>query len=1399
MSHKHVSINIFDLIDSICADFRKQWKASKRPRIEDFLLKVPENAREQLFRNLLSIDIRYRERGGDKPKADDYLEQLPLFRRVIGDAFHYSTSVSLEAAKGAPSDDSAELTMTYEAPAANRIGDYELIRELGRGGFGVVYEAKHVSRGNLVALKTLPTGQDGHQVNADRLHRFRREFRSLSEINHPNLVGMQTLEVDGSQWFFTMDLIEGEDILSYVRPNNELDEERLREALKQLVGGIIALHDQRILHRDLKPSNVLVSHDGRVSILDFGLVAELEQRTDQTASLQTQHFAGTPRYAAPEQVFGDRSPATDWYALGTMLFEALTGEPPFRGTQAELLIKKREEDAPQLAGHKDVPADLADLADGLLQGDPQQRPNADLIAEALSLQLDSITHSSRASSDDELDAAVSLDEPEQILIGREAQLAELEAAKQELLDKREPVVVWITGLSGEGKSSLAEKFLRPLRRDDEFLVLSGRCYDRESVPFKAVDVLIEALVGFLRSRSDNQVDTWLPRDTHMLASLFPTLNRVRSIERRAESRISNIDDRQIRYRAFFALSELLVNISLDAPIVVFIDDLQWGDADSAEVLTELLSPPNPPAVLLLGSYRSDEAEQSPFFQEWNVRLGENDARPTDQWVEVAPLTEEQCLAFLAQRVGMDAEELREQAHSTFADTKGNPYFLEQLIEGFNAETRQFEPVPLHDIVERKLQQLPEGAADLLQVVAIAGQAVSVEEASRVAGHDAPLFSTVTHMRSERLVRLIGSEDQPLVDTYHDKIRETVVDQMPNDYRGNLHLRFGDMLQEDAEIIGSDALEMFGRDTDLVAQATTIPDRVADLAYHFHNANDPRGFAYQLLAGEKAYSAYALEDAVEYFSRAAASLPEDTSDNVQFGLWEKMGKTFARLQQFERALECFEKALSIATVPEARSRVYLGIALLHQNQGKFPEATLFYDKALQELKRRRPRNVFIGFIRLLGIMARMLIIPSKFQKATTAKAQSIATLEQEVYRQFCLYIFEQDDVDISQYPYAMFKQAASSTANPRSGSRAAGYSWLGLTLSINGLPFLGQYFLKKGGSFSTPDDMELKGQVLFGTAIVHANARQLELADNDFKEATPVLLKCGAHATTMISVHLHRHVHAIIATPAVEESTAREEVRLGELNGDPHTICWGHYGIASARARAGDLHAAKLCIQQAQEYVYSGEMKLTEAIFLGTAGYVHLQASTYDEARRWFEQSWNLIKARKILMEYTLRTVPGFIEAICGPNWNDFKAVTAKRDGKALRRLGRVGWLMHKFYPNLQSPIQRVRGRTFWLLGKKRRAVRCIKRAVKCARDLGTDYDLAKSLLDLAAVKEHGRDENRRDAIELLKRMESVIPRAESWLLGEHYEDSLVAPEFDLETWEKENGHVRSEFGNNDQA
>ncbi len=262
--------------------------------------------------------------------------------------------------------------MTRDWPT---IPGYELIRQLGQGGMGIVFEARDLRRGRSVALKLM------QEADPAALYRFKREFRALAELNHPHSVVLYELVSDAGLWFFTMELLDGVNFLAHVRgagPSRGLlapeRVARLREALAQLAEGVLALHAAGRLHRDIKPGNVLVTRKGRVVVLDFGLAAELD-RSGRYLSVRP-GLLGTLDYMAPEQAAAlPVSPASDWYSVGVMLYEALTGGPPFEGAPQNLLIAKQRDDPPSPASRASgVPDDLAVLCLELLRRQPSARP-----------------------------------------------------------------------------------------------------------------------------------------------------------------------------------------------------------------------------------------------------------------------------------------------------------------------------------------------------------------------------------------------------------------------------------------------------------------------------------------------------------------------------------------------------------------------------------------------------------------------------------------------------------------------------------------------------------------------------------------------------------------------------------------------------------------------------------------------------------------------------------------------------------------------------------------------------------------------------------------------------------------------------------------------------------------
>ena len=339
----------------------------------------------------------------------------------------------------ASSSDTAPTTDPVTDEIDSVVGDrFRLITRLGSGTFGDVFRAIDHRTGAQLAVKIL------RSPTSIALEYFKREFRSLSDIRHPNIVSLYELIGDRERWMFSMELVEGLHFLQFIsRTPAEARDGTLRVLLNQLAQGVQELHNRRLIHRDLKPSNVLVTHAGRLVILDFGLV-----RPFGPGSHPDMTFAGTPDYIAPEHGSGGvvAQPA-DWYAVGVMLYQALTGRLPFTGGLVDLLHRKQfETPVPptQIAAH--VAPDLSELCLNLLQRDP----NARAVIRRRGPCRD------RHAAGGAYPGSVS--EP---FVGRTASLQCLLTA-YETAESR-PVLVHLSGPSGIGKTILIREFLERLR------------------------------------------------------------------------------------------------------------------------------------------------------------------------------------------------------------------------------------------------------------------------------------------------------------------------------------------------------------------------------------------------------------------------------------------------------------------------------------------------------------------------------------------------------------------------------------------------------------------------------------------------------------------------------------------------------------------------------------------------------------------------------------------------------------------------------------------------------------------------------------------------------------------------------------------------------------------------
>ena len=765
--------------------------------------------------------------------------------------------------------------------------------------------------GEQVALKKLL------RIDQKGVLRLKREFRSLADIHHPNLVKLYDLGRGSECWFVTMEYVDGQDLLSYLNHDGTRElmrdvtstrpfgvgAERLAESNRQLLAafhqlacGVRALHQVGMLHRDLKPTNVLVAGE-RVVVLDFGLVRQLD---DDDSRIVTQEgvTAGTPAYMAPEQALGNvLDEAADWYAFGAMLYQALSGELPIDGRNAlELLMRKSQVDPLPLERlAPEISRELSELCSGLLLREPAERPGGDQVVDVLERQLVQFA-SQQEGRQHTIDHPLRSQTRERgvgsTLYGRLFEVQQLAAAFTRAL-RGAAVTVHVRGASGSGKSALVESFLLDLeqgqaRAADTPLVLRSRCYEREAMPYKALDGVMDALVRHLSMLDDIDVAHLLPPDIAELAQLFPSLERLHAVERLLKTAQPRGSEMQIRLRAELALRALFERLAARRPLVVWIDDLQWGDLDSPAILKSWPTQLAHASLLLVFSYRGDELETSPCLRELLERDADQAPRHPDAQcvIELAPLCAEDVHALSAQRLGKLAEERPDLVERIAVESQGNPFLVSQLaalaLARHARNELELSGLSIEHLISQTRELVPPEAAAILNVLGIAGRPLSPRLLLRAAEVKSEGRALLHALRGLRLIRARDVAGEQLVEVYHDRVREGVQASLGPSERARLNASLLHALEQEGQ-----------NDVDWL-HTLALGAGYYELALR-----------YGVIAAERAKSALAFERAAELY-RACLDLAEPDAA-VSGGLWLQLAHVLARCRHGVRAAEAYLEA------------------------------------------------------------------------------------------------------------------------------------------------------------------------------------------------------------------------------------------------------------------------------------------------------------------------------------------------------------------------------------------------------------------------------------------------------------------------------------------------------------
>lgn len=845
--------------------------------------------------------------------------------------------------------------MDFELPKTFAQGRFQIDEVLGAGSMGIVYKAMDREQNLEVALKTLL------HIDSDNLYYFKNEFRSLHDLAHPNLCSLMELIQDGNIWFLTMELIDGLDFIEYVSnsvPSIEaenrgvivekaldqessqkepissekispkpFDEKRLRRCLSGLCQGLIALHSAGKVHRDVKPSNVRVTEEGRAVLLDFGVVADkkIPERSD------IQDIAGTILYMAPEQIDAySIGPESDWYAVGVMLYQALTGVVPFNGCPSEILIAKQLTD-PIKPRHINpvVPEDLENLCLSLLSRDPRSRPSVSEIIEAVELS-ERDTYSPSTS-------AYTQTNKEDLFIGRKEELELLRQSYQRTVSDRVFETVVIEGVSGVGKSTLVDHFVHEILSINPLaIILKGRCYERESAPYKAFDGLIESLVRYISliPPEDALALELDPYKNDLLTLLFPTLKRSDLFAIIPAKKIVIEDPRELQNKAFDSLKEVLNRLSLKQPLVIIIDDMQWVDADSLMLLKHLAnSCEDIPLFLIYASRFVKDAEGSGV--DWNSITSQSNVFIS---LNALDATDSEQLAHELLNLANISTQVSPKAIAT--EAAGHPLYIAELVQHISFGAKEWKSLRLDEVILNRVQKMPPLNRLLLENICVAGTPIQREHLQRLTNLSSEdFFKGISFLRALKLVRSRGPRKNHLIEPYHDRVREAVVAHASaTGHSMHINLKIGRFF---LQIYSEDELEenMFSVVRHLDAGRDLIKDetqklRLAELYY---------------LAGKKARESAAYESSLTFFRKSIELFPVESwgrSYDTMFALYSAAAEAAYIAGDFSLAMEWVNEAKGKAKSNIDRAKIYETYILSLVADGNSDEAI---DEALGMFK------------------------------------------------------------------------------------------------------------------------------------------------------------------------------------------------------------------------------------------------------------------------------------------------------------------------------------------------------------------------------------------------------------------------------------------------------------------